>query len=49
MECSVTHYNNECDGLMVRVFAYILEVKGSNLTNDVFEVNSGKLIKYSPM
>jgi len=49
MEWSVTHYNNECGGLMVGVFVYILEVKGSNLTNGVFVVNSGKLIKYSPM
>jgi hypothetical protein len=31
------------------VFVFILEVKGSNLTNGVFVVNSGKLIKYFPM
>jgi len=32
---------------MVRLFAFILEVKGSlNLTNGVFVVNSDKLIKY---
>jgi hypothetical protein len=31
---------------MVRVFAYILKVKGSNLTNGVFVVNSDKLTKY---
>jgi hypothetical protein len=34
---------------MVRVFASILEVKGSNLTYGVFVVNNGKLTKYSPM
>jgi len=34
---------------MVGVFLYILEVKGSNLTNGVFVINSGKLIKYSLM
>jgi hypothetical protein len=33
---------------MVRVFAYILKVKGSNLTHGVFVVNNGKLIKCSP-
>ncbi len=49
MECNVTHYNNKCVDLMVGVFAFILMVKGSNLTNGVFVVNSGKLIKYSPM
>jgi len=31
---------------MVRVFVSILEVKGSNHTNGVFVVKSGKLIKY---
>jgi hypothetical protein len=31
---------------MIGVFASILEVKGSNLTNDVFVVNNDKLIKY---
>jgi hypothetical protein len=46
MECNVTHYHNKCDGLMVRVFSSILKVKGSNLTNCVFVVNSGKLIEY---
>jgi len=46
---NVTHYNNKCFGLMVGVFASILEVKGSNPTNGVFVVNSGKLTKYSPM
>jgi hypothetical protein len=34
---------------MVGGFAFILEVKGSNLTNGVFVVNNGKLTKYSPM
>jgi hypothetical protein len=34
---------------MVGVFVSILEVKGSNLTNDVFVINSGKLIEYFPM
>jgi hypothetical protein len=28
---------------MLRVFISILKVKGSNLTNDVFVVNNGKL------
>jgi len=31
---------------MVGVFASILKVKGSNHTNGVFVVKSGKLIKY---
>jgi hypothetical protein len=31
---------------MVGVFASILKVKASNLTNGVFEINSDKLIKY---
>jgi hypothetical protein len=34
---------------MVVVFASILKVKGSNLTNNVFMVNNDKLIKYFPM
>jgi hypothetical protein len=34
---------------MVKVFASILEVKGSNFTNGVYVVNSGKLTKYSLM
>jgi hypothetical protein len=34
---------------MLGVFASILEIKGSNLTNGVFVVNSGQLIEYSPM
>jgi len=42
-------YHNKCGGLMVRVFAFILNVKGSNLTNGVFVVNNGKLNKYFPM
>jgi len=31
------------------VFAYIVKVKGSNLTNGVFVINSDKLIEYFPM
>jgi hypothetical protein len=34
---------------MVRVFASVLKVKGSNFTNVVFVVNNGKLTKYLPM
>jgi hypothetical protein len=34
---------------MARVFASIIEIKGQNLTNGVFVVNSGKLTKYSFM
>jgi hypothetical protein len=34
---------------MVGVMATILEVKGSNFTNGVFVVNSGKLIEYYHM
>jgi len=34
---------------MVGVFASILKVKGSNLTNGVFVVNSDKLTEYSSM
>jgi hypothetical protein len=34
---------------MVGVFASILEIKGSNFTNDVFMVNNGKLTEYYPM
>jgi hypothetical protein len=34
---------------MVRVFASILEIKGWNLTNGVFVVNSDKLTEYFPM
>jgi hypothetical protein len=34
---------------MVKVFASILKVKSSNLTNGVFMVNNGKLTKYFPM
>jgi hypothetical protein len=34
---------------MVGVFASMLEVKGSNFTNNVFVINSGKLIEYSLM
>jgi hypothetical protein len=32
---------------MVRVFAFILKVKRSNFTNDVFMVNSGESTKYT--
>jgi hypothetical protein len=38
-----------CGGLMVGVFASILKVKGSNLKNVVFMVNTEKLTKYSIM
>jgi hypothetical protein len=31
---------------MVRVFAFILKVKGSNLTSGVCMINIGKLTKY---
>jgi len=34
---------------MVGVFAFILNVKVSNLTNGVFVLNSNKLTKYFPM
>jgi hypothetical protein len=34
-KCNVTYYHNKWVGLMVRVFASILKVKGSNLMNDV--------------
>jgi hypothetical protein len=34
---------------MVGLFASILEVKGSNLTNGVVMINSGKSTKYYPM
>jgi hypothetical protein len=33
---------------MVGVFASIVKVKGSDLTNDVFVINNGKLTEYSP-
>jgi hypothetical protein len=48
IKCNIIHYFNKCGDLM-GVFVFILEVKGSNLTNGVFVVNSGKLIKYFPM
>jgi hypothetical protein len=44
---NVTHYHNKCGGLLLGVFTFILDVKGSNFTNDVFMVNSGKLTKCS--
>jgi hypothetical protein len=47
--CNVTHYHNNCGGLMVGVIASILEVKGSNLKSRVFVVNIGKLTEYFPM
>jgi hypothetical protein len=49
IECDVMYYHNKCGGLMVGVFAFILKIKGSNLTNGVYVINSVKLIKYSPM
>jgi hypothetical protein len=33
---------------MLRVFASIVGVQGSNFTKDVVVVNGGMLIKYSP-
>jgi hypothetical protein len=47
IECNVTYYHNKLGGLMVRVCASILKVKGSNLTNGVCMVNNDKLIGYS--
>jgi hypothetical protein len=35
IECNVTYYYIKWSGLMVRVFASILEVKGSNLMGGV--------------
>jgi hypothetical protein len=49
MECNLTYYNNKWGGLMVRMFASILEVKGSNLTSGVCMINNGKLTEYSLM
>jgi hypothetical protein len=34
---------------MVKVFASILKVKGSNFTNGVFVVNNGKLTEHFPI
>jgi hypothetical protein len=34
-ECHVTYYHNKWGGLMVRVFASIPKVKGSNFINGV--------------
>jgi hypothetical protein len=34
---------------MVKVFAFILKVEGSNLTSGVCKVNSGKVIEYFPI
>jgi hypothetical protein len=45
MQCN-TLSQMKYDGVMVGVFTSILKVKGSNLTNCVFVVNSGKLIEY---
>ncbi len=36
-------------GLIIRVFASILKVNGSNLTSGVCVINNGKLIEYSPI
>jgi hypothetical protein len=44
MQCNIL---SQWGGLMVGVFAFILKVKGSNLTSGVFVVNNGKLIEYS--
>ncbi len=35
MECNVTYYCNKWDGLIVRMFAPITKVKGSNLMGGV--------------
>jgi hypothetical protein len=35
MECNVTYYHNKWGGLMVRVFASIPKVKGSNFMSGV--------------
>jgi len=35
MECNLTYYHNKWGGLMVRVFASIPKVKGSNLMSGV--------------
>ncbi len=35
IECNVTYYHNKWGGLMVKVFAFIPKVKGSNLMNGV--------------
>jgi hypothetical protein len=45
-KCNVIQYHNKCGGLIAKVFASILKVKGSNFTNGVFVVNSNKLIEY---
>ncbi len=46
IECNVTYCHNKWGGLMVRVFASILKVKGSNFKNGVCMVNNGKVTKY---
>jgi hypothetical protein len=35
IKCNVTYYHNKWGGLMVKAFAYILKVKGSNLMDGV--------------
>jgi len=47
MQCN--SLSQKCGDLMVGVMGSILKINGSNLTIDVFVVNSGKLIKYSLM
>jgi hypothetical protein len=42
----ITYYHNKWSDLMVKVFTFILKVKGSNLTSGVCMVNNGKLIVY---
>jgi hypothetical protein len=49
IECNVKYYHKKRGDLMVRVFAFIIKVKGSNLTNGAFVINNSKLIKYFPM
>ncbi len=45
MQCN-TLSHNKCGGKNV---AYVVKIKGSNLTNSVFVVNNGKLTEYFPM
>jgi hypothetical protein len=49
IEYNVTRFHNKCGGLIIGVFAFIVEIKGSNLIDGVFMVNNDKLIEYSRM
>jgi hypothetical protein len=49
MKCNLTYYHNKWGGLMVRVFASILKVKGSNLMIGVICGNIGNLTEHSPI